>query len=220
MRKIPLEKGETYHIFTRSIADFKIFNNKRDFERILWLIRYYRFSNDLRFSKFIDLQIVQKEGFNNALKIVLKDSKENVQIIAYCIMSTHIHLILKQLVENGISKFMNDLLNGYSKYFNIKYKRKGPLWESRFRSILINRNEYLLHLTRYIHLNPVTANSVDHPEDWDFSSYKEYINTVSNNEKICNYKGILEIDSSYRKFVKDRISYQRELAQIKDLIID
>jgi putative transposase len=79
-------------------------------------------------------------------------------------MPTHIHLVLRQLKDGGISKFMSNILNSYSRYFNIKHNRKGPLWEGRFRKVLVGSDEQLLHLTRYVHLNPVTACLVDKPK--------------------------------------------------------
>jgi putative transposase len=134
-------------------------------------------------------------------------------------MPTHLHLILKQLKHNGISIFMNNILNSYTRYFNTKHKRKGPLWEARFKNILIEKDEYLLHLTRYIHLNPVTASLINKPEDWLASSYREYIE--KNAEKICQYDDVLKTEPiSYKQFVDDRISYQRELAKIKQYLFD
>ena len=221
MRKNPLIIGETYHTFTRSIADFKVFNKSSDYVQLQHLMSYYQFQNDLRFSDFIDLQLVEAEGFNKAIEIVSKDKEKLVQIIAYCLMPTHFHLILKQLSENGISRYLKDLLISYTRTFNLIHKRKGPLWESRFQSVLVNSDEQLLHLTRYLHLNPVTAGIIGKPEDWNFSSYNEYIGNVNNNPKICQFDDILDIKSTpYRKFVNDQISYQRELAKIKSLMID
>ena len=221
MRKDKLITGETYHIFTRSIADFKIFNNKKDFERMQQLMKYYQVENELRLSDFIELKIVRREGFNNAFNLISKNKEKSVQIIAFCLMPTHIHLVIKQLIDDGITIFIKDILNSYTRYFNIKYQRKGPLWETRFKSVLVNSNEQLLHLTRYIHLNPVTAQLIDHPEDWDFSSYKEYIGEISESSAICRFKDLMEIQPLlYSKFVEDHISYQRELAKIKNLLID
>jgi len=221
MRSDPLVINETYHVFTKSIADFKIFNNDGDFRRMQQLMRYYQVENELRFSDFIELKLVEAEGFNKAIEIVSKDKETLVQIIAYCLMPTHIHFILKQLSKNGISKYMKDLLISYTRAFNLIHKRKGPLWESRFKSVLVKSDEQLLHLSRYIHSNPTTAKLVDHPEDWAFSSYKEYLSETNGISPICQFQDILEIKpSSYRKFVNDRISYQKELAKIKSLIID
>lgn len=221
MKKDLLVTGEVYHIFSRSIADFEIFNNSIEFDRFKQLIKYYQIKNELRFSDFIELKNVQVMGFNNFFNMVSKDKDKLVQIIAYCIMPTHFHLIIKQLKENGISNYMNDILNSYTRYFNTKHKRKGPLWETRFKSVLVKTDEQLLHLTRYIHLNPVTAKLVSRPEKWAFSSYLEYISGINGTLSICQFDDILEIKPLvYRKFVNDRISYQRELAKIKSMIID
>jgi putative transposase len=104
-------------------------------------------------------------------------------------MPTHFHAILKQLSSDGISIMMRKILDSYSRYFNIKNKRKGPLWESRFNRIVLKSDDELLHLTRYIHLNPVTAYLVEKPEDWPFSSYNEYIGNIKKEEGICNFSG-------------------------------
>ncbi|OGW71290.1 MAG: hypothetical protein A2047_04340 [Omnitrophica bacterium GWA2_41_15] len=144
-----------------------------------------------------------------------------IQIICYCFMPTHIHLVLKQLKDNGISDFMMHILNSHTRYFNIKHNRKGPLWESKFKKVLVDSDEQLLHLTRYIHLNPVTACIVNKPEEWRYSSYNEYVSDGTVTDGICEYKNILDINSfSYKKFVENRISYQRELAKIKGLMLD
>jgi len=220
MRKDLLAVGEVYHIFVKSIADYTVFNNEDEFSRMLKLITYYRFKNYLRFSDFLELKIVQKEGLNNAFNIVSKDKEKLVQVVAYCLMPTHIHLVLKQLNESGVSNFMRKVLDGYTRYFNTIHKRKGPLWESKFKNVLVDNDEQLIHLTRYIHLNPVTAFIVDKPEDWIRSSYKEYLKN-SSKHPLCQFRDILEVKpSSYRKFVKDQISYQRELGKIKKLLLD
>ncbi|MCK4936840.1 MAG: hypothetical protein KAR84_08300, partial [Elusimicrobiales bacterium] len=97
----------------------------------------------------------------------------------------------------------------------------GPLWEGKFKAIVIESNSYLIHLTRYLHLNPTTASLVETPIEWKYSSYAEYILAKQNENRICEYDDILEIKpDTYKTFVEDRISYQRELAKIKDLIIE
>ena len=203
-------------MFTKSIAQFVIFNNDSESFRMLETMLYYQRENPgTKFSKFIQLE--EKTQFNR--KNLLSKKEKLVEIIAYCIMPTHIHLILKQQQQNGISKFMNNILNSYTRYFNIKHKRKGPLWEARFKNILVETDEYLLHLTRYIHLNPVTSHLVSKPEGWARSSYNEYLSKSDGN--ICEYKDILDIKpASYKKFVNDRASYQRELAKIKHLLLE
>lgn len=218
-RKERLVIGETYHIFNKSIADFRIFNNDNDFCRIKNMLRYYQIEDmPLKFSQFMELEKVKEKGFNSNFIVVSQGREKLVQIIAYCLMPTHLHLILKQLKENGISIFMGNLLNSYSRYFNTKHRRKGPLWEGKFKNVFVEADEQLLHLTRYIHLNPVTSYLVNKSEDWAASSYREYLKT-NRDERICNYEDILEIEpSSYKQFVEDRTSYQRELEKIKKFL--
>lgn len=222
-RKEALVEEEIYHVFNKSIAGFKIFNNEAEYSRTIAILRYYQIAKPLRFSDFIRFNRINEDNLEEFLIEHLKDKEKIVDIIAYCIMPTHIHLILRQLKGKGISVFMSNILNSYSRYFNTMHKRKGPLWEGRFKSVLVETDEQLLHLTRYIHLNPVTAYLADSPGVWNFSSCKEYFSGTDDDtvNKICNFAGLIDMAPvSYRKFVEDRISYQRDLAEIKRLILD
>lgn len=211
--------GEVYHILSKSIAGYEIFNTQADYLRMMHLLRYYQKETKMRFSDFLLLKGI-RTGFNACFAEFNADKNDLVQIIAYCLMPTHFHLILKQLENNGISKFIGNILNSYSRYFNVKHKRRGPLWEAKFKNVLIENDEQILHLTRYIHSNPTTALLVEKPEKWLYSSYKEYLET-SEELALCNYKNIIDIEpKSYRKFVNNRISYQRELAKIKTQMLD
>ena len=202
--------NEIYHVYSKSIAEYAILNNDFEYSRIREVIEYYRIEKPFAsFSRFKERN----------MKVKQFDTKRLVQIICYCIMPTHIHLVLKQLKNKGISIFMSNVLNSYSRYFNIKHNRKGPLWESSFKKVLVENDAQLIHLTRYIHLNPVTAYIVNKPEDWQWSSYKEYIS--SNKDSICKYDDVLNIKPAiYKEFVEDRISYQRELARIKNIMLE
>jgi len=214
MRKDPLVNGEVYHIISRSIAVYKIFTDSISYRRTINALQFYNLpDNQIKFSKFELLST------KNQTKIIDQHQDERLtDIISFCLMPTHFHLTLKQNTDNSISIFMNNLLNSYTRYFNTRFKRKGPLWETRFKNILIESDEQLLHLTRYIHLNPVSAGIVENPEDWQWSSYHEYIN---GEEKICIYKDIINVSAhDYKKFVMDRKDYQKELSKIKALLID
>ena len=135
-------------------------------------------------------------------------------------MPTHLHLILKQITDGGISKYVSRVLNSYTRYFNLIHRRTGPLWSGRFKSVLVAENDQLLHLTRYIHLNPTSAGLVKKPDDWQFSSYKEYVHDKSV-KGICKFDNIIDLKSSqYKKFVADRQGYQKELSKIKQILIE
>lgn len=220
MRKELFITGEVYHVFNRSIAEFRIFNNASEFSRMTEVIRYYQRENPLiKYSDFI--RSAEAKHYSSNRNSYLLDKEKLVEIIAYCLMPTHLHLILRELKEKGISTFMGNILNSYARYFNTKYKRKGHLWEGSFKNVLVKTDEQLLHLTRYVHLNPVTAYLVDKPEEWIASSAKEYLGEVNANDRICHFEAILDIKPEvYRKFLEDRISYQRELAKIKELTIE
>ncbi|MFH1768958.1 MAG: transposase [Candidatus Omnitrophota bacterium] len=221
-RKEKIQSGQLYHVFSKSIAGYRIFNSNRDFSRMRDMIRYYRTEKaKVKFSRFIMLRKEGKEVLSNLNTPKSFGNNLLVQIISYCLMPTHLHFILKQLKENGISTFMMKLLNSYSHYFNTKHRRKGPLWEGRFKNVLIDSDELLLHMTRYVHLNPVTAYIVDDPQSWPASSYNEYLLEIGEENKICKYGDILEINpQTYKEFVNDRIGYQRELSNMKGLLLD
>ncbi|MCX5699553.1 MAG: transposase [Candidatus Omnitrophica bacterium] len=221
MRQHPLVTGEVYHIYNKSIAGFTIFNNNHEFQRILTAVRYYTINKHSScLARFLELNEEDVGHINALLTDYLSEKPKLVDIAAYCLMPTHIHLILKQLKENGISRFMSNVLNSYTRYFNLKHKRKGPLWEGRFKSKFVETQEQLLHLSRYIHLNPVTAFLIDKPESWQYSSYREYL-CFEEVLRICNYNELIDIPpADYKKFAEDGVSYQRELAKIKNLIME
>jgi len=215
-RKVPLVEDEVYHIYTKSIAGFKIFKNKVDYNRMLEEMMFYSTENPpCKFCVFKSLQ----EEIKPDIFLKIDPSEKLIDILAYCLMPTHIHLVLKQLKENGISKFIGTILNSYSSYFNIKYKRKGPLWQGRFNNVRVENDNQLLHLTRYLHLNPVAASLADIPTDWKFSSYMEYLGQIKKDEKLCNFSGYFDLNpDTYEKFVNDHINYPEELSLIDHLI--
>jgi putative transposase len=209
----PIATGEIYHVFNRSISEFVIFNNDSEYSRIKDVIQFYQLEKHA--TKFSQASTKTSE----CLLVKSLNTEKLAEIICYSPMPTHLHFVLKQLKDGGISRFMNNVLNSYTRYFNIKHNRKGPLWESRFKKVLVETDEQLLHLTRYIHLNPVTAHLVDKPEEWKWSSYQEYV--FKKNESIYKYNDVLDVKpDSYKIFVENRISYQRELAKIKHLMFD
>ncbi len=219
IRKEPLLNDYYYHIYSRSIAGYKIFNDFHDFERFCTLLSLCRFANfEHKLSQYLNLDP------GSQLEILTSLKQENnvlVEIIAYCLMPTHIHLLVKQVANDGISKFMSRVLNAYSKYFNTRHGRSGHLWSDRFKSVLVQNDEQLLHLTRYIHLNPSSAGLVDNPAEWNYSSYKNYIDQDDKTDFLTDRNDLFDINcDQYKKFVLDRKSYQHELSLIKSFIFE
>jgi len=127
---------------------------------------------------------------------------EEIEIIAYCLMPNHYHMLI-HLLTADVSDILQAFTLAYVKSINKRYQRVGSLFQGPFESRLVDQNEYLLHLSRYIHLNPVAANLAKNAEDWEFSSYREYVGL--RNGALIHPKVILDqlgMDG-YRKFVED-----------------
>ncbi len=129
-------------------------------------------------------------------------------IIAYCLMPNHYHLLVYLLTDNFGTEVMQPLTVSYSKAINNQEKRVGPLFQGPYKAKSVGNDRYLLHLSRYIHLNPVEAGLVNKPEEWAFSSYQEYIGmrkgTLPHPEVI--WEQLVGGDSRNPVFDKNRVS--------------
>ena len=122
-------------------------------------------------------------------------------IISYCLMPNHFHLLIRIKDDDKILSSLTKLFLSYSKSINKSKDRTGPLFEGRYQSKFIAEKEYLLHLTRYIHLNPVRATLVKSPEEWKYSSYQEYIGRRKHSFIVNDI--ILEHVKNYKEFVQN-----------------
>ena len=210
IKPVIFAKGEVFHVFNKSIAGFKIFKDDENITRYLESLEYYNNGvSDISFSRFIGIN--EDYVFSGLLTRKLN---EYVRFIAYCIMPDHYHFLVKVLKHKKLSNYLSIVENSYSRYFNLKFKRKGPLWQSRFKAVRIQSDEELLHVSRYIHLNPVTAYLVKKPEEWQWSSYRQFLN-----DKSLFSDFPISGPSEYQKFVENNIDYQRTLAEIKKHLI-
>lgn len=221
IRKIVLANNQIYHLFNRAIDRQTIFTTKWEYKRALETLKYYHFANlPFKFSQFLNLPEDDRQ------KMVLELNKKNekiVEFIAFCIMPNHFHFLVKQLKPNGISKFMSDFTNSYTRYFNTKHERKGHLFEGLFKAVLVESDEQLVHLSRYIHLNPVTSFIIkqEELERYNWSSLPEYLEL--SDEGLCNKDLVMNMFLSvndYRKFVIDHIKYAQELDKVKHLTFE
>lgn len=221
MRKIVFANNEIYHIFNRSIEQRPIFTDKREYTRALITLEFYRFkSPPLRLSKALLLENKKREKFFQNLK---ERGKKLIEIVSYCLMPNHFHFLLKQKMDNGISRFISNFTNSYTRYFNTKHKRIGPLFQGIFKAVRIENDEQLIHVSRYIHLNPVVSFIVKEEllDAYPWSSLPEYL--TSSRQEICNKEIILGLFPSkekYRKFVHDQIDYAKKLEAIKHLVLE
>jgi putative transposase len=142
--------------------------------------------------------------------------RNGVIIHAYCLMSNHYHLLLETPYAN-LSETMRDLNGGYTTYFNVKHKRRGHLFQGRYKAIVVEKEAHLVELTRYIHLNPVRAGMVEMPEQYEWSSYGMYLGTEKEVEWIKtgwvlarSGKRSGEARKAYRKFVERGIGAENK----------
>jgi putative transposase len=120
---------------------------------------------------------------------------------AYVLMTNHYHLII-ETPEKNLSKIMHYINSSYTTYTNVKRKRSGHLFQGRYKGILVDKDNYLLELSRYLHLNPVRVNMVQKPEEYPHSSYRSY--TTGQVEAIVSRDTILEMMTTKRKEAPDR----------------
>jgi putative transposase len=156
--------------------------------------------------------------FLRRLKEHLADS--DIRIIAYCLMPNHYHLLVRPSQES-LTRAMQSLSVSYAKAVNRRYNRTGVLFQGRFQAIHVDCEEYLVHLTRYIHLSPLKAKLVEQPEQWEYSSYPEYL--AIRGGKLPRPDGVLSYFSSrlaYQSFVEAGAGLHRDDPTISHLMLD
>jgi putative transposase len=124
--------------------------------------------------------------------------KEKADLVAYCLMPNHFHLLLRVNDDLFVKTALSPFLISYSKAINLANNRVGPLFQGRFQAKEIDGEGNLMECIRYIHLNPVNANLVSSPDQWKYSSYSDYINQRKNS--ITNIEIVLQSFSSINDF--------------------
>lgn len=220
-RALVFATGETYHVFNRGVERRTLFTSKREYGRFVELLKYYRFSYvPMRYSDFRVLPDPAQEKIWRSLG---DHDEQEVGILVYCLMPNHFHFVLRQHQERGIQRFLSNISNGFAKYFNIKHQRIGPLFQGAFKAVHIETDEQLLHVTRYVHLNPVAALIIpEHEVDtYPWSSLSEYVTKATNG--FCDTEWVKEFfkkPAGYRSFVHDQVEYAKTLARIKYVALD
>ena len=182
-----------YHVFNRGWNLTEIFKDEQD---------YWYFEQLL-------VRHVSPTPRNDALGKPYRHLYPDVHLNAYCLMNNHFHLLAYQYSEKGVQLLMQSVLTAYTMYFNKRYGRRGPLFESTFKAVIILNDSQLQHITRYIHLNHRSY------QTWQHSSYADYLNQPRD---WIDAGPILELFTSkaaYKEFVTDYESLQRERDDIK-----
>jgi len=233
MKRPPFANSYLYHIYNRGVEKRKVFLDDQD---------YFRFIHDLY--EFNDenpvinvnyrVQHNQSKYMGVQLPYIKNERKLLVDILVWCLMPNHYHLILRQRRDNGIVLFMQKLGSGYTNYFNLKYKRVGSLFQGRFKAVLVENDNYLLHLSRYIHLNPVELVQADWRnngikdlkkaskflEKYRYSSYLDY--TGRKNFPSLIHKDLInqyfESSQEYKNFIQEWASIK--INDLKNLTLE
>jgi putative transposase len=210
--KVYAENGY-YHLYNRGVEKRNIFLDEQDYKVFLHFLKRY-------LTQPPESPGQVKPGWRS-------DLYDKLILIAYCLMPNHFHLMVKQLTKEAIVEFMRALSNSYIRYFNEKYKRVGSLFQGRYKGVLVKNESYLLHLTRYIHLNPLELDSSSEGEEvrpgdrsdllrnYPFSSYKEYLGKQKTNwihpEEILAF-----FKTAQRTSLQDCLSYQSFVEDYKE----
>jgi REP element-mobilizing transposase RayT len=188
-----------YHVYARGNNKQKLFIDSLDYKYFLKLFDRY----------------LSKEKAISKARVTYPNYSDEIEIVAYCLMSNHFHLMVYQANVPNLEKFMRSIMTSYSRYFNLKYKRTGSLFESRYKASRIYHEIYFQHITRYIHLNP---------RNWASHRYSSLGYYRSGNEPCWLYPGrVLDLFASrsdYMKFVSDYEEMRNSLNDIKYLLAD
>jgi putative transposase len=236
LRKDNLVQGEIYHIYNRGVDKRDIFMDNED--RIRFIHDLFEF-NDSNPSPNINNIFNHNKEFKylevGLPNITRMPRKILVEILAYCLMDNHFHIIVRQKKDNGITEFMRKLGTGYTNYFNKKYERTGALFQGRFKSVCIKNNSHLMYLPMYIHLNPLDFKfpewrnrkifdynkAVEFLDSYRWSSYLDYTGQ-KNFPSLINKDFILSRVGNEKKFKKEIINWLKsfDISKIREVMIE
>ena len=189
MRKITFENNEIYHIINRGVEKRNIFMDDKDYLRFIHDL--YEFNDEVP-AENIYYKSFNIESYEAKPRKITHERKLLVEVLAFCLMPNHYHLLLRQTKDKGITNFMHKLGTGYTMSFNKKYKRVGSLFQGTFNAVLIDKENHFLNLPYYIHLNPLDIQS---PE-WRYRKIKDYDKTI---EYLNHYKWSSHLDYCGKK---------------------
>lgn len=202
-----LYEGGYYHIYNRGVAKQDIFCKHQDYIVFIRFLKEYLLPPDHKDRLYL-------QGINPRRKAI--SCYGEVELLAYCLMPNHFHLLVKNVTRSGLTRFMKVVCTNYSMYFNREYHRVGPLFQGVYKGVSINNESYYKWITRYIHRNPIRLLARDQPlELYKYSSYPAYLGTWKvdwlNSLEISSMFSSLDPRFGYRKFVEDYIDLGQEL---------
>lgn len=233
LRKEQFVPGEYYHIYNRTLFNVPEFDDYKNCEK---LKQAFLLANSTQASRAFQFLRDNKNATQEAVLEIANKGERLVDVVCYAIMPDHYHLLLKEETEGGITSFIHRCNISIAKYINIKKKRRGPLFESLFQSKHITNNEYLLHLSLYIHLNPLDFlegkqwrkhklqnwnKSKNNLLSYPYASLKSFLDPKHTDKIISGTEIITDQfknSKKYDNFLKDWS--EESIESIKDLAID
>lgn len=195
-----------YHLYNRGVAKQDIFQDEQDYKTFLSYLKIYLSKID--------------ESKKTAPTRKLKNFFEELTLLAYCLMPNHFHMLVWQKDQMTMANFMRSIATKYSRYFNKKYHRVGPVFQSRYKAVLITGENQFIYLSKYIHRNPLPTRT--DLVGYKYSSYKNYLGLINqtwvDKSEILSYFSKLNREESYKEFVEE--IDERDLLLIKDIMLD
>ena len=209
-RNLNFAPGEYYHIYNRGNEKQKIFRDKTDYNRFILLLYYANSVEPVHLQSVKkDLKIFHGQG----LKKMNERGETLVDIGAWCLMPNHFHLLIKEKIDGGISKFISKLSTGYTMYYNKRYERVGSLLQGTFKAEHLDKDNYLKYIFSYVHLNPIKLFQSDWKESGIMDSKKA--NNFLNSYNYSSYLDYLADSRGYR-FILNKDSFPQYFEIKKD----
>ena len=214
--------GEIFHILNRGVDQRNIFLDDEDYYRFIHnLFEFNDTSPALNLGYFLSRN--QSIDFRNQYD--KKPRKLIVEMLAFCLMPNHFHLLVRQKGEGGVTKFMRKLGVGYANYFNQKYERTGALFQGKYKAVLVNQESHFIHLPYYIHLNPLDLimpewrlgeiknyrKAIEFLKTYRWSSHLDYINK-KNFPSITQREFLLRIFGGSKNYMKMIKKWLKEMS--------
>ncbi len=214
------EAGGYYHLYNRGVNKRLIFKDPKDYSTFLSYLQFY-------LSPPPDLRgLSSTDRFPIRPSHQLKNYAGEIELLAYCLMPNHFHLMVKQNSDYGISHFMSSVITKYVRYFNTRYKRIGPLFQGRYKAVRVTDESQFTYLTKYIHRNPLALPTFkDDPRRlgaYKYSSYPNYLHlftqTWINGDDILSYFSKTNSRLTYQNFVEE--SEPDDIIRIAKITLD
>jgi putative transposase len=234
-RKEQFVNNEIYHLTLKGIDDNLMFKDINDYYRGIFSI--YEFNNlkPVSIHKKRELRVRFKEGRGRTSSFIDERDKM-VEVLVFCLMANHIHLLVRQIKDNGITEFMRKIGTGYGGYFNKKYHRQGHVFQNRFHAVRIENDDQLKVAFTYIHTNPLSIaypkwkeiriensdEAIKFLEKYKWSSCLDYIG-IKNFPSVIEKDFIIELmggEQECKDFIKYWIEYKGESKEYSDLFLE